>query len=514
MPLTHRLPLNFLITSAVALGCPLLAPCFGPAADDLAREAVTLRARYSAELGDLTAWCREKNLLPEAKTTADLAAPPGRYTIVLPLLPRDVGGIRAAQAASDDRDLWQRRLLKLRQDQAAALFELAVRSARCHMGTLAYRLAQEAIQADPDHEGARRVFGYAKYQKQWRTSFELMMLRNGMTWSDKFGWIERVNLPRYAAGERLFGDTWIDAASDAALHAEITAGWDILTEHYRIRTNRGIEAAVTLGAKLENLQRVWRQVFLRYYASEAEIESLFNQQPPRVEFSPRLDVVYFRNKEQYHKALKPMIPDVGISMGVYVPENRTAYFYAGSEDSERSMYHEATHQLFQQSRPNSDNAGRRANCWLIEGIAMYMESLRRQGDSFVLGGLNDVRLQAARRHLEEGDFYVPFDKLVRMGKRDVQGHPHVAKLYSQIAAMASFLMHYDDGRYREALVNTLAAIYDGNGDPDLLARATGVSYAELDNQYRAYMEIGAEPARENTKSGIRNPKHIQMQKSK
>ena len=301
---------------------------------------------------------------------------------------------RAAQAASDDRDLWQRRLLKLRQDQAAALFELAVRSARCHMGTLAYRLAQEAIQADPDHEGARRVFGYAKYQKQWRTSFELMMLRNGMTWSDKFGWIERVNLPRYAAGERLFGDTWIEAASDAALHAEITAGWDILTEHYRIRTNRGIEAAVTLGAKLENLQRVWRQVFLRYYASEAEIESLFNQQPPRVEFSPRLDVVYFRNKEQYHKALKPMIPDVGISMGVYVPENRTAYFYAGSEDSERSMYHEATHQLFQQSRPNSDNAGRRANCWLIEGIAMYMESLRRQGDSFVLGGLNDVRLQA------------------------------------------------------------------------------------------------------------------------
>ena len=109
---------------------------------------------------------------------------------------------------------------------------------------------------------------------------------------------------------------------------------------------------------------------------------------------------------------------------------------------------------------------------------------------------------------------MPFDKLVRMGKRDVQGHPHVAKLYSQIAAMASFLMHYDDGRYREALVNTLAAIYDGNGDPDLLARATGVSYAELDNQYRAYMEIGAEPARENTKSGIRNPKHIQMQKSK
>ena len=106
---------------------------------------------------------------------------------------------------------------------------------------------------------------------------------------------------------------------------------------------------------------------------------------------------------------------------------------------------------------------------------MYMETFRREGDCFVLGGLNDVRLQAARYHLAKGDFYLPFEQLVRLGVRDVQTIPRIAKLYSQIAAMTSFLVHYDGGRYRDALVSCLAAIYDGSQDPQLLARATGTS---------------------------------------
>ncbi len=171
-------------------------------------------------------------------------------------------------------------MLKLRQDQAAALFALAQRCVRRHQASLAYRLALDAIKANPDHEAARRVFGYQKYQNQWHTPYEVLMLRNGMVWHEKFGWIEKANLPRYDAGERLMGVTWIDAANDAALHAEITTGWDIETEHYRIRTNHSIEAAVALGVKLENLHRLWRQIFLGYYSSEADVEALFSGRPP------------------------------------------------------------------------------------------------------------------------------------------------------------------------------------------------------------------------------------------
>ena len=48
---------------------------------------------------------------------------------------------------------------------------------------------------------------------------------------------------------------------------------------------------------------------------------------------------------------------------------------------ERTMYHKATHQLFQESRPVSPEVGHRANFWIIEGIAMYMESLPRKTGS-------------------------------------------------------------------------------------------------------------------------------------
>ncbi len=487
------------------LCCTVFSAGSSAAADDLAKEAGGLQTRYAADLGRLAAWCRQNNLASEAKTTTDLAAPPDPYKIVLPVLPQEVGSLHPPDGASGDLAEWHRRLLKLRQDQAGALFALAQRCARRHQASLAYRLALEAIKANPDHEGTRRVFGYQNFQNQWHTPFEVLMLRNGIVWHDKFGWIEKANLPRYERGERLLGVAWIDAAADATLHARITHGWDIVTEHYRIRTNHSIEAGVALGIKLENLHRLWRQIFLGYYSSEADVEALFSVLPsptgkgaggegPLAVKSPPLDVVYFRNKEQYLAALKPTVPNIGLSMGLYVAENHTAYFYAGSEDSERTMYHEATHQLFWQSRRVGNDVGRDANCWLIEGIAMYMETLRREGDCFVLGGLDDVRIQAARYHLEKKDFYVPFDKLVRMGVEDVQGHSQIAKLYSQIAGMANFLVHFDDGRYRDALVRCLAAIYDGSQDPDLLARTTGIDYAQLDKQYQEYMAILPSPS--------------------
>jgi len=489
MSLRWSLPLSRRAASAAVLCCAVLSPGMCPAAGDIAREAATLKARYAVDVGRLAAWCRQKNLTVAAQKTVDLIASHDPYTITLPVLPQEVGSPSPPQGASDDSAEWCRRLGKLRRDQAAALFALAQRSAGNHQAPLAYRLALDAIRANPDHEGARHVLGFQKYENHWHTPYEVLMLRNGMVWHEKFGWIEKTNLPHYERGERLMGVTWIDAANDAALHAEIVHGWDVETEHYRIRSNRSIEAAVALSVKLENLHRVWRQVFLGYYATAADVEALFNSRTTSYIALPRFEVVYFRDKEEYHRNLKPVMPDVGISMGLYVAGNRTAYFYAGSDDSERTMYHEATHQLFQQSRRVGHDIGSRANCWLMEGIAMYMETLRREGDCYVLGGLSDVRMEAARYHLDKRDFYVPFGKLVRMGVQDMQGHDEIAKLYSQIAGMTSFLVHYDDGRYRDALVRCLAAIYDGSQDPDLLARATGADYAELDKQYHEYMKI-------------------------
>jgi hypothetical protein len=150
------------------------------------------------------------------------------------------------------------------------------------------------------------------------------------------------------------------------------------------------------------------------------------------------------------------------------------------------------HQLFQESRPAARQIGRDENFWIIEGVATYFETLTEHVDPaaglfYTVGESNAGRLPAARNRLQEG-FYVPLDELVRMGKTDVQQHADIAKLYSQSAGLAAFLMDAHDGRYREPLVRYLNEVYVDRDNEQSLRQATGGSYDELDAEYRRYIE--------------------------
>ena len=72
----------------------------------------------------------------------------------------------------------------------------------------------------------------------------------------------------------------------------------------------------------------------------------------------------------------------------------------------------------------------------------------------------------------------------------LQTDPRIATLYSQAAGLTHFLVHYDRGRYRDALVAYLVAVYTGRDAPDTLAKLTGTSYSDLDKQYHEFLESG------------------------
>ena len=130
------------------------------------------------------------------------------------------------------------------------------------------------------------------------------------------------------------------------------------------------------------------------------------------------------------------------------------------------------------------------NFWIVEGIATYMESLAQQQGYWTLGGFDAGRLPAARHRLLQDGFYVPLEQLTRMGVDQLQRHADLAKLYSQMAGLTTFLVHYDDGCYRDALLEYLIAVYTDAADAGTLASLTGHSYAELDRQYRAFLTCG------------------------
>ena len=135
--------------------------------------------------------------------------------------------------------------------------------------------------------------------------------------------------------------------------------------------------------------------------------------------------------------------NIEISIGMYHDQTRQAYFFAGKDSDDRTLYHEATHQLFHESRPVAPDVGRRANFWIVEGIAMYMESLRQEDGYYVLGGFDDERLNAAQFRLLRDKFYVPLQEFVGYGMEKIQKDPRIGTLYSQAAGLTHFLVYYD-----------------------------------------------------------------------
>ena len=473
----------------------------GAAGGDIPRAAAELHAQYAADLDKLAAWCETNGLADEARKTRRVLSPSDPYKLYVPVLPDEVGPPKLPADAPPKVLDWDAKLWKLRSDYATASYEMARRAVRSGQAGAAFGLLLDAIQANPDCEPARRILGYQKYDDAWHTLYEVTKLRAGFVWSDKFGWLPKSHLQRYNDGERYCDGRWISADEDARRHRDIRSGWDIETEHYVIRTNSSIEAAVALGVKLERLNRLWQRVFLRYYASQSDVTALFEGRLKTAMASPvRHNVVYFRDRDDYNNSLRAAMPNIGISTGVYRDDTRRAYFFAGKDSEDRTLFHEATHQLFHESRPVAPDVGRRGNFWIVEGIAMYMESLRREDGYDVLGGFDDERLHAAQVRLLDSHFYVPLDEFVDYDMDKLQHDPRIATLYSQAAGLTHFLIHYDGGRYRDALTLYLSTIYDGRDGHDTLATITGQSYRDLDKQYREFLERQRQSQTTNGKS--------------
>ena len=76
-----------------------------------------------------------------------------------------------------------------------------------------------------------------------------------------------------------------------------------------------------------------------------------------------------------------------------------------------------------------------------------------------------------------------------MGMRSFQTDPNITRNYSQASGLTHFLLHYAEGRYRDALIQHLSQIYtrDRRITISSLSKLTGVDTTELDRQYRDYL---------------------------
>jgi hypothetical protein len=469
----------------------------GSAAEDLVKERATLTTKYAQQLADFARKCdaqKDAELAAKVRKWAEPRDPHKIYLAALPEPGGDSSSDKHVNGASGDLAIEQE-FQKHRKAQAKQLYTLARSAIRAKRASLAFELVIDTLRENPDHPDARRLLGFVPYRNQWRTRYDVKKLRAGQVWDARFGWLTPANLARYEKGERLYNGRWISADEESRIRSDIRRAWSIETEHYSVRTNHSLEAGVALGVRLERLYSAWQQTFVRYYATQAELDQLFEGGGlPRVDEQRHL-VVYFRNRDEYRRALKGKIPPDIETTGIYMGDQRTAFFFApptpqpdGEPPADHStLYHEAAHQLFSESRPVVPDVGRQANFWIVEGIACYFESFEAHPSYYTLGGALAERLQAARYRALVDNFSFPLAELTQLGMLQLQRNPQIGTLYSQAAGLTHFLIHYDSGRYRDALVAYLLAVYTGRARSDTLAQLTGVSFDELDREYREFL---------------------------
>jgi len=458
-------------------------------ADDLLDAIRRQAAEYRQKLENLAQWCESVGLTAEAERTRRWLHPIAEDRLLIPILPQKIGFETPPETFSPDQVEWYRRWVQLRKEQADSLFAFARGAVRQGRAGLALDLAMAALHENPDHEAIRRVFGYQKYSGYWRTSYEVRRLRAGDVWHEQFGWIPKAYVARYEKGERYFNGRWLPAEEEAKLRSTLQTGWVLESEHYRVLTNHSQEEGVKLLKSLEQLNELWSRLFIRFYASEPQVMALFDARSRPAWTPPRQHkVILFRSRDEYNQALVSVVPQIAITSGMYDSRTQTCYFFAGPQADPTTIYHEATHQMFQEVGKAVSHPGARGNFWIIEAAAMYMETLRTDEDFLVLGGIDTPRLLAARVRFLQDNFYVPLREFVTLGIKEWQSDPRIGALYSQAAGLMQFLMHYDGGRYRDAAVTYLAAVYSGVDTAETLSQVTKRTYAQLDQEYAAYLK--------------------------
>ena len=470
---------------------------------DAANKATT---EYRRNLETLAVWCDENKFPNEAKVIRNCVVPKAPDKIYIPMLPLDVQPpAKKPQSETVNTQLNSRmdELSKLRKDYAKIMFAFAKTAAKQDRGSLAMQMSLAALHADPDHAQIRRVLGFTKYRNQWRTPWETEQLKKGFVDHPRFGWIPSKHVQRYEAGERYSDGKWITEAQDRQKHSgDIRNGWIIESEHYTLRTNHSIEEGVRVCRNLEHLYRAWKLLFYRFMASDVAIASMFETRSAAPKPLKKLGVYLFRDKKNYVDSLVRGEPFVIKTIGLYVSGSRKCCFFVYTppapgtnpgpdddhpEDIERTVYHEATHQLFYECRTFDNPIGELRNYWIIEGIAMFMETLHEEGDYYVLGGWNDTRVKYARAKVRQNGFYISFEKLTKLGRLEFQSFPNLIELYTHCAGTAFFLMNYDDGAYRDATVMFLRLVYENNDTTKTLESLTGRTSKELDDLYKTYM---------------------------
>jgi hypothetical protein len=232
--------------------------------------------------------------------------------------------------------------------------------------------------------------------------------------------------------------------------------------------------------------RVWSQLF----ASGPGSEQTDAPKSTKESSGDGFQVVMFRTRDAYVKALRAIEPNIDVSTGYYSPRNRMSFFYWDGAKSFPTLVHELTHQFFQESNESDPvfDPDKDPGFWAIEGVALYVESLSVQkiGGAAVIdvGGWDAPRLQASRYRRLHDEYWIPWEEFSQLTGSAFRKSPEIAAWYSQACGLVHRWM---DGSPDDAarFVEYLKAVYAGQGET--AARQLAAGDDEMRSGYDRYL---------------------------
>lgn len=509
----RRAAVCFIACLSLALGMSVIDGAMAAQRDDAATRRLKLLLSQHRELRDdfaksaerIAVFCERNNLNEQATAIRETAKPVDHKSRRLRELPRKLQGGLPDNLPEVERQ-WRVEIRHLQSEHAIKLQQLSRKAVEMGNIRFAYELVYEALHHDPDCVPVRRFLGFEQSGDEWVTAFEAHMHRNRMVETEQFGWLPKQQVSRYEQGERNFKGRWISDAKEAELRRDFNNAWTVTTEHYVIKTNYSLERGVQLSRQLEAFYRTFFQTFAGFLTTQDQQRTLAQGRRQRRSLAgQKFKIHYYRDKQDYVEHLRPRVPLIDITTGLYLTDTGIAYFYHQPEMDEdpngaatRTIFHEATHQLFSETRKTRRGmlVGEKAHFWIIEGIACYMESFEQKGDGYSLGDPDYQRFRAARFRYLNDDYYIPLQQFDSLGAEAIQHSRQIRRLYSQASGLSHFFMHYHDGKYRDALIEHLSQLYSRDRkvreNPDTLAELTGMEYQELDREYGEYLRAQQE----------------------
>lgn len=442
---------------------------------------------FSKAIDKLATECDEQGFKETADLVRESKAAPDSQSLKVTKLPSEIQSEIPSEIMGAERNL-RNRLKILKTEYAKSLFQFAKMAVKQEFPGYGFDLIREAAHYDPDNPNVRQVLGYVRLKNQWVTSFAAKQIREEKKiWNEQFGWLPATHEQKYESGERYFQGRWVSAEKEKTLRQDFKNAWEVQTDHYIIKTNVSLEKGVAMGKSLEDFYEVFHETFASFFNTHEQLKKLFEGKGKAIG-TRQYTVHCYRTKGEYVDRMKKFFPSIEQTNGVYLTNDRIAHFFDDpDQEHDDTLFHEATHQLFYEIDRQNRPVAEKHHFWIVEGIACYMESFRRGNGEFRLGEANHIRFLGARRNLLQDKYYVPLREFSGFSAQEFQYAAERAKYYTQASGLARFFLHYDNGRYREALVTHLSQLYNSNSrrrdDVDGLDELTGVDFEELDRQY-------------------------------